>query len=541
MSSSEVHPTHDRLAKLIEVGRAVVSELDVEVVLRRVLDAARELTGAQYAALGVLGDDRKEIERFLTAGLDPETVRAIGDLPRGRGVLGVLIDDPRPLRLSSVGDHARSYGFPAGHPPMTSFLGVPILIRGEAFGNLYLTNKQDGDFDETDEETIGVLADWAAVAIVNARAYQREQSWRRELQQTVAALEATTAISRSVAGETDPERVLELVVKRSRALVEARVGAVLLVEEGDLLIAGFVGDAGHDPTGTLVSVRETLFESILAARRPQFIQDVAGKLGPELEDLARGDHGLFAPLVYRGRTLGVLVAFDLPDHRTDALDEVLQVFESFATSAAIAFGTAKDVASEVHRGSIAASERERARWARELHDDTLQELAGLKLALAAAQRSAQGGALRTMLQEAIDRTAQGITNLRHLITDLRPAALDDLGVAPALRSLVARMAAEGELEIDTDVDLAFDSGREPTRLAIELESTIYRVIQEALNNVTKHAGAKRVAVSVAEADGSVKISVRDDGAGFDRESSEGGFGLIGIRERVALVQFNERR
>src|SRR4051794_34589844 len=160
----------DRLMRLIDVGRSLVSELDLEVVLERLLDVARDVTGARYAAMGVLDPEKRGLERFLTAGIDDETRTLIGDLPHGRGVLGVLIRDARPLRLHDVGAHAESYGFPPGHPPMHTFLGVPVRIRGEGFGNLYLTEKQGGgDFSEADERSAVILADWAAIAIENAR------------------------------------------------------------------------------------------------------------------------------------------------------------------------------------------------------------------------------------------------------------------------------------------------------------------------------------------------------------------------------------
>src|SRR3989442_1623942 len=160
------------LRRLIDAGRSLVSHLELEPVLDELLETARDLTGARYAALGVLDKRRRELERFITKGIDTETHEAIGDLPRGRGVLGVLISDPRPLRLANVGDHPHSYGFPPAHPEMRSFLGVPVLIRGEAWGNLYLAEKHGGaEFTEADEAAIVVLADWAAIAIDNARLY----------------------------------------------------------------------------------------------------------------------------------------------------------------------------------------------------------------------------------------------------------------------------------------------------------------------------------------------------------------------------------
>ncbi len=213
-----------RLRLLLDIGRAVVAELDLETVLEKVLAAARELTGARYAAIGVLAPDRHSLERFVTSGIDPDTRARIGEPPHGRGILGVLIEDPRALRLADVGAHSRSYGFPLGHPPMTTFLGVPVLIRGESWGNLYLTDKDGGDeFEPQDEEAMRVLAVWAAIAIDNARLYQAEHQRRGELERAVRALETTTEIARAVGGETQLDRVLELVVKRGRALVEARV------------------------------------------------------------------------------------------------------------------------------------------------------------------------------------------------------------------------------------------------------------------------------------------------------------------------------
>jgi len=169
------------LPALVELGRSVLAESELETILERVLDAAREFTGARYAALGVLDSRRRELERFLTVGIDAETRRELGELPRGHGVLGELIRDPRPLRLPDVKAHPRSYGFPIGHPPMTSFLGVPILVDDEAWGNLYLTDKDRGEFTEADEEAIVMLAEWAAIAISNAGRLAEVRDVRYEL------------------------------------------------------------------------------------------------------------------------------------------------------------------------------------------------------------------------------------------------------------------------------------------------------------------------------------------------------------------------
>ena len=280
MSGAEGHDER-RLARLIEAGRGLLSELDLETVLDRLLETAADLTGARYAALGILDDERRELDRFLTRGIDDETHRVIGDLPRGRGLLGVLIDEPRPLRLDDVGDHPRSYGFPPGHPPMRTFLGVPILIRGQAWGNLYLTEKAGGEpFAIEDEEAVIVLADWAAIAIDNARLYRDVAARREELERAVRGLQATAAIARAVGGETDLERILELVVKRARALVEAHDVLIMLRDGEDLVIAA---GAGHVTIGE--GARLPLSRAADSPRRPGRRARVDGAAGSA--DLSR--------------------------------------------------------------------------------------------------------------------------------------------------------------------------------------------------------------------------------------------------------------
>ena len=211
------------MRRLLDVGRSLVSELDLESLLQTVLEAARDLTSARYAALGVLNERRDGLERFLTLGIDPVAHDRIGDLPRGHGVLGVLISDPRPLRLADVGSHPQSYGFPALHPPMASFLGVPVRIRDSVYGNLYLTDKLTGEFTEQDEAAVVVLSEWAGFAIENARLYRDATERRDELQRAVAAFEAALTVARAVGGETELDRILELIVKRGRALLDAAV------------------------------------------------------------------------------------------------------------------------------------------------------------------------------------------------------------------------------------------------------------------------------------------------------------------------------
>jgi two-component system, NarL family, sensor histidine kinase DevS len=524
-----------RLRRILEVGRTVVSELDLETVLQRVLEEARALTGARYAALGILDDDRRELDRFLTVGVDPQTHAAIGDLPRGRGVLGVLISDPEPLRLRDVGEHPRSYGFPVGHPPMRSFLGVPILIRGQAFGNLYLADKEGADeFDADDEEAIVLLSSWAAVAIDNARAYREEHARRGELELAVRALEATTTIARAVGGETDLDRVLELIAKRARALVEARGLLILLRDGAEMTVAAVAGDLGDDLPGTRVPVEGSVSGGVLRDQRPERLSDLAGRLRFTLAEQVHARTGLMVPLVFRGRAVGVLAAFDRGEERAEFTAEDERLLESFAASAATAVATAQDVAAQGLRRSIESSERERQHWARELHDETLQELGALKILLAGARRRNEDPATGDALDRAVAQLGESIAGLRRLIADLRPAALGELGVQAALEGLTERVAETSGLKVVLAVALAH--GADADRPAPVLEDALYRIVQEALTNVVKHAGAASVEVRATEGeDGHLTLTVTDDGVGVDPDRPTDGFGLIGMRERVALA------
>jgi signal transduction histidine kinase len=525
---------HRRLERLIDVGRVLVSELDLEVVLDRVLEAARELTCARYAALGVLDERRTALERFLTRGVDQETATAIGDLPHGRGVLGVLISDPKPLRLRDVGDHPRSYGFPPAHPPMRTFLGVPVLIRGEAYGNLYLTEKEGGDFSEADEQAAVVLADWAAIAIENARLYKAVWDRREELERAVRGLEATSEIARALGGETDLERVLELIAKRGRALADARSLLILLEEEGELAIAATAGEAVVSGRGK--RLRAGLVSEAMRSGRAQRISDVAAlRAMPAAEIGVSAESALLVPMLFRGRPVGVLVAFDRTVDGPEFRPEDEELMLSFAASAATAVHTAKSVATERLRESMAASEEERRRWARELHDETLQALGALRIALSSALQRGSPEGLAAAVRDSVDQIASEIESLRNLIAELRPAALDEIGLEPAIESLAERFAETAGSSVETRIDLKAEGEEASARLATDLETTIYRLVQEALTNVAKHARAERVVVEVRRKDSRVDVAVEDDGIGFEPERPSSGFGLTGMRERVALA------
>lgn len=530
-SLSELNPS--QLARLLQVGRSLVSNLELESVLQEVLAAASDLTDASYAALGILDSDKRELERFLFRGVDEETRQRIGPLPRGQGILGELIRRPQILRLARISEHPRSYGFPAGHPPMTSFLGGPVKIRGEVFGNIYLTDKRSAaEFDEADERLLEVLAEWAAIAIDNARSHERLSERRAELERAVRGLEATVELSREVERETDLERVLELVVKRGRALADARA-AVLLLDDGDAMrVAAVAGEADSSRVGAqLPNVGPHL--DVLRSGAPQ---RVAGRA---LEGLAAAafaaEAALLVPLRSHAAGFGVLAAFDrISAGPAFAADDEL-VMASFAAGAAGAIAAARALGDEKLRLVIDASEQERRRWARELHDETLQELGALRVAQESALALDDPTALRGAVTAAAEQVERLITGLQSLITDLRPSALDQLGPRAAVEALIDRVRERYEIDVTGDFDLAYEGGREAARHSPELEATMYRVVQEALTNVGKHAGARHARVALDERDGKVTVTVEDDGKGIGATGRSGGFGLVGMRERVNLL------
>ena len=507
--------TDERLEQLLEVGRAIVSELDPEAVFRRVLDAARDLTGAKYAALGVLNEDKSGLERFVNSGIDEETRREIGPLPRGRGVLGELIRKPRPLRLADVSAHPRSYGFPPAHPEMRTFLGTPVLVRGEAWGNLYLTEKEGGgEFDETDEQLVVVLAAWSGVAIENARLYAGLDRRAEDLQKALRGLEAAADVARTVSKGIVLDELLDLVVKRGRAVVGARHSMVLLSDGSELEVVAAAGESPEAIVGRRVPDRDTWLNDLQA----------------ELPDL-RGLPVLVSALGLHGRPRGLLVAFGAPDDEFDANDE--SVFESFGASAATTIVTVQAVEAEKLQLSMEASERERHRWARELHDETLQELGALKVLLESSVDREPSELSAESRRIAIEHVDRGIRNLQGLITELRPAALDDLGVGAALEALARQAADRFDVDIAVDLDLAHRGEGGPPQPAAR-EATINKHVQEATNNAIKHADPGRISVTVSRNEASVEVIVADDGRGFDPAATERSFGLVGMEERVTL-------
>jgi signal transduction histidine kinase len=485
----------ESLRRVIAVGRSVLSELDEEALLDRVLESAREITGARYAALGVIDESRGELQRSLVRGSDK---------------------------------HPRFYGVPAGHPALSAFLDVPILVRGRPWGNLYLAEKDGGEFEEADREAVVMLADWAGIAIEHARLYESAQRRGVELERAARGLEAARAIAVAIGGPTDLDRVLQLIVERGRALVNARSLLILLREGDELVVVASAGEAGH-VHGQRIPLEGSTSGDVLRRRRPERSADIRMRLriSPEHLGVKDANEGMIVPLIYRHGELGVLIAFDHGSNAGFGEDDE-QALRAFAASAATAVATAQTIAADHLRETLAAAEAERRRWARELHDQTLQSLGGLRMLLSTARRKADLDSWKHAGDEAIAEVEREIANLRGIINDLRPAALDDLGLAAALRALVEHRADE-TLRVECEL-----SPPEPA-LGAELETTVYRLVQEALTNIAKHAHAQTARVTIDVAHGEVRVRIQDDGIGFDTSQPTGGYGVASMHERVGLA------
>jgi signal transduction histidine kinase len=515
----------DRLRVLIQTGIAINSELSLDGVLERIVEAAARVTDAHYAALGVIDRAGTGLERFVTHGMTDEVEKQIGDPPHGRGILGVLIQDAQNLRLHKLSEHPRSVGFPPGHPPMDTFLGVPILLRGVAYGNLYLTEKDGGgDFTDEDEEMVSLLAAQAAVAVENARLYESATSWSQQL-------ESLNEIGGALVGELELGPLLDLVTSRLRELIGARLVAIALPAGDALRIAAAEGEGAADleavdslehdsKTGRVLERgRSERVDSLL--EDPEVNQDIARRLGAST--------GLYVPLLARERPIGVLVAHDKmgPDPRFSSAD--LRLAEQFANRAAIAVDLSRRVARDALRRVVSGQELERRRLARELHDETGQALTSILLGLRAVEEAAGPDAMRTAASNLRELVVGTLQDVRRLAVQLRPKALDDFGLVAAVERLVQTFSEATAIRVDLEAQLG------DTRLPAEVETTLYRIVQEALTNIVKHAGASRVSILLVRRRGTATVVIEDDGQGFDlAELGEEGMGIIGMRERVEL-------
>jgi len=514
-----------RLRALLEAGIALASELSLDAVLQRLLETAAALPHAEYAALGVIDPSGRELERFVTHGMGEETAREIGDLPRGRGILGALIRDAQPLRLHDLTQDPRSAGAPPGHPPMRTFLGVPILLRGVSFGNLYLTEKRGGaDFTEEDEELVKLLAAQAAVAVENARLYESATRWSRQL-------EYLSEVGTALASELELPALLELIATRLRELVDARLVLIALPHEGDLRVVTASGDGEEEVLGITLELERTKAGRIYQRKRSERVDAIVDD--PEADQVIARKIGmttaLYVPLVVRDRAIGLLQAVDKlqPDPRFGADDQRLA--EVFAMRAASAVDLSERVTQDALARAVEAQELERRRLARELHDEIGQDLTSLLLSLRTIEEAANAEELESATASLRSLVVTALQDVRRLAVELRPKALDDFGLVPALERLVQTFMEQ------TGMDVKLSDALGNRRLPPDVETALYRIIQEALTNIVKHAHARRVSILLTPMQQGAAAIIEDDGLGFDPDVHHEGLGLLGIRERLQLL------
>ncbi len=388
--------------------------------------------------------------------------------------------------------------------------------------DLYARRKDGTEFP-CEISLSAVATDSGMMALAAIRDITDRRRDRDELRRAVRRLQAATDVAIAVGGETDLQRVLEAIVERGRALVEARALIILLREGEDLVVAATAAVAGGlDPNVSGLRMRaKQASEKVLLGRF------TGADLGAE-----ESGRALLAPLLFRGDPLGVVVALDRVGDPGRFDDEHQRLLEAFAASAATGVATARSMAEERLQNTIDAAEQERSRWARELHDETLQALAVLRMRLSSALREETGERLQETGQAAVEQIDDEIVKLRRLITELRPASLDTIGLQAALQALAEQHYQAANLQVDCDFDLASEEEARPTPV---LETAVYRLVQEALNNVSKHSMARRAELAVHASRGSIEIEVVDNGVGFEPNLVREGFGLVGMRERAALL------
>jgi len=503
----------DRLDGLVEAMLVVTSGLELDETLRTIVHTAIDLVDARYGALGVRGHDHELVE-FIYEGIDEEMREQIGHLPEGRGVLGVLIDDPKPIRLDNISHHASSVGFPPNHPPMRTFLGVPVRIRDEVFGNLYLTEKSGGQpFSEDDEVLVQALAAAAGIAIDNARLYEASktrQSW----------IEATRDIGTELLSGADPARVFRLVADESRSLSGAELTLVAVPADPDLpasevdelVIAATSGE------GSATEVHSIPVEGTLIGKA--FVQRMPGRF--DQFELAPGDTvaagpALVLPLRATDAVPGVLVAVRAVGAQPFN-NEQLDMMAAFADQAALAWQLAS-TQRQMRELSILT---DRDRIARDLHDHVIQRLFAVGLAL-------QGTIPRARVPEVQQRLTDCVDDLQEVIQEIRTAIFDLHGSSSGVTRLRQRLdeaiAQFSMSNLRTTVQYTGPLSVVDAALADHAEA----VVREAVSNAVRHAGATTLTVNVAVSD-DLCIDVVDDGIGIPAEMT--GSGLTNLRRRA---------
>ncbi|SDI08719.1 Histidine kinase [Sinosporangium album] len=490
--------TRDRIHSLLEAVVLVGSDLDLPTVLRRMVEAATKLVDARYGALGVIGDGGTLVE-FIPVGLTEEEIAGIAHWPHGKGLLGLLIKDPRPLRLSDIADHPESYGFPPGHPPMRAFLGVPIRVRDEVFGNLYLTEKVGGGaFEEEDEAIVSALATAAGIAIENARLY--EESRRRE-----TWLQISSELTTGLLSGTDVRRVLALMALRTREMTDADTVTIGFPHGGTLRVEIADGLGESALRGREAPIEGTLPGEALRTGRSQTCADISGRAAdtPLVADLPLGS-ALAVPLAAGQRVQGVL---GLAKHagRPPFTEADIRMVETLAGQAGVALELA-EARKDAERLHLL---EDRDRIAKDLHDVVIQRLFAVAMTLMSTVRLVDDATASPRLQHAVDELDETIRQIRSTIFALQTPRD---GAAPGVRAQIMELveSSRGHLGFMPGVRM---EGPVDTTVPDEIADQLLAVLREALSNVVRHARAGRVDVLV-EAAGELLLRVQDDGVGL---------------------------
>ncbi|MGW5632360.1 GAF domain-containing protein [Streptosporangium sandarakinum] len=530
--------TRDRMQALLNAVVSVGSDLDLETVLRRIVETAATLVDARYGALGVVGEENTLVQ-FLPVGLSEEEIARIEHWPHGLGLLGLLIKDPCPVRLANIADHSESYGFPPGHPPMGSFLGVPIRIREEVFGNLYLTEKRGGgEFDEEDEAIVVALATAAGVAIENARLY--EETRRREVW-----LQASSDVTTALLSGAEPTEVLTLVARRAREMAGADVVAVMLPDPSGETLRWEIsdGEPGVRPAESEVPVSGTLAGRAFLSGEPVTAseRDAAGAFPivdsatdfADVTDLTEADGGFTAggetpigpvaavPLGRAGAVRGVLKLGKRTGRLPFSTGE-LHTLRSFAGQAALVLELAEARRDAERLGLL----EDRDRIAKDLHDVVIQRLFAVAMTLMSIVRFVEHPEAASRLRHGIDELDETIRQIRSTIFALQ-APRD---AAPGLRAQVVELVegARGHLGFMPGLRM---EGRLDNGVPAPVAEQLTAVLREALSNIVRHARASKADVLVEATGDELLLRVRDDGVGLPGEGRRSGLRNMEDRAR----------
>ena len=511
----------DRKDVLLEAGLTLASELSLPIVLQRIVDVAVQVTDARYGALGVIGEDGR-LSEFVTTGISAKDRRAIGPLPTGRGILGLLIQEPRPVRIKRISDHRNSVGFPANHPPMGSFLGAPVRAMGRVFGNLYLTDKRSaGEFSREDEDSVVLLAAQAGVAIANASLYQEVRSrekWLDSLRDITS--QVLTGAGEHTLVEAIAEHAMELAGADAATIVTR--GAV----PGELVVVAAAGARARELAGQTLPAEGSITGMIMRTGRSQAFADVSSERNAYQPIIKLGHHGpaFFVPLRVPGGVKGTLMVANLKGG--SIFDEASrQIVESFADQASVVIEYDRAQA-ELRRLGLM---EERERIAKELHDGVIQSLFAVGMSLQGTAIMAGSGEMSTRIEHAVEELDQVIRDLRNYIFGLRPGILADRQLDQALRVLGEELQSRSDLAVEVHIDPS---------LAATLSSRSAEIVQltrEALSNVARHAQATQATVSLAKRGSRAVLSVEDDGVGFDAGGDSKGHGMRNMRQRAATL------